>query len=324
MLGAGASHAYGFPLGADLRDDIIRSARDPSYYPSVIKSYGIKPDEYREMIAVMPKVPTYSIDAFLERRPEFMDAGKKMIAIHLLQREVSGRMFHDIIGVRVAARKGKNSSPVEDWYQYLFNRLASHAPEEFRANQLVVVTFNYDRSLEHYLFESVKEWFKLDDDKTRHMMSSIEFIHLYGSLGKLPWQDGQLDVVPYDSWATQGHREVNIARAADSIKIVSEERQADSTPEFRAARKHIEDASKVLFLGFGFDPVNVERLLPGELIRRRNMCGTLLGLGLHEVQYLERMGMSGFNPNGHPMVETRFHGTTILDFLKNHSSSEML
>lgn len=276
VLGAGASYAYGFPLGVELKDRIY-SLVNSGY----AERLGCSKEEAEEFSLALARTPVYSIDAFLERRPEFINIGKKFIAFCLLPHEKTKVLFEDIIIKRIHSRQSKNTLPVEDWYQYLFN-LLGNSPDQFLKNQLVVVTFNYDRSLEHYIFEGLKNSFNLDDEDCRRAISSIRFIHIYGSLGKLPWQNVDRPDVPYDAWVPDGpwkpdvnHREIEqkkeaqrelINQAAASIKILHE--NPDHTPELVQARNEIQDADKVLFLGFGFHTINVQRLLPGDIIKK--------------------------------------------------------
>jgi hypothetical protein len=312
VLGAGASYAYGFPLGSELRDEIINS----KYSVDTAREYDLDIRQIRDIESVLPYVPVYSIDAFLERRREFIDIGKKLIAIHLLQKEITTGLFDGIVKKRILSRINNDCNPIEDWYQYLFNLLGNN-PEQFKNNQLVVVTFNYDRSLEHYLFESVKNSFNLDDRGCQQSLQSIKFIHVYGSLGKLPWQDGEMPTVKYDAWQDSDKRFVHIRNAANCIKILHE--NTEDTPELLSAREHIREANKVLFLGFGFHTVNVMRLLHKDLAQKETLYGTIKGMDVHKKHELCNLGLKAFTPNW----EGYFYDTTILDFLKYNEASRL-
>ena len=75
-----------------------------------------------------------SVDAFLEHRPEYLQIGKLSIALCIMAHEHEKKLFN-------AQR---------NWYDYLRIKLNSSF-DEFGDNKLSIITFNYDRSIEHYL-----------------------------------------------------------------------------------------------------------------------------------------------------------------------------
>ena len=132
----------------------------------------------------------------------------------------------------------------------------------------------------------------------------------------MTWQDSNLPIVEYDT-CLKSLRAEDIQNAADSIKIFHEGKNPEA---LKAAREHINEAKKVLFLGFGFHPVNITRLLPGSLIGRPSMFGTAMGIDIHAKDEMLKLGFSQFNKD---YVERNFPNTTILDFLQNHSVSRL-
>lgn len=91
------------------------------------------------------------------------------------------------------------------------------------------------------------------------MVQTIPIIHLYGSLGRLPWQKHAVglsqNVTPF---GVESLTYDNLAKAADSIQIISDSNGV--TPEFDKAKEILENADHIYFLGFGFYKKNVERL----------------------------------------------------------------
>ncbi|MCE5187109.1 MAG: hypothetical protein LLF76_13385 [Planctomycetaceae bacterium] len=317
VLGAGASHAYGFPLGIELKDLIYAITQRPIEAYAPLIELGHTVDEIRNLGRALARSPVYSIDAFLERRAEFIELGKKIIAMTLLPYEHSVHLFENPIAVR--SSRNKEFGSVEDWYQYLFNQLGGTLPE-LRQNQLVVITFNYDRSLEYYLYEAIRNSFNLDEQSLRDVMKVVQVIHVYGSLGRLHWQNGDACVIPYEAWnSSQGLKARLIDDAASSIKILHE--NPHNVPELKIAQEYIKSAAKVLFLGFGFNTTNLKRLLPCELIKRPNMYGTDLGLNVHQKREIHKIGMDGFRPDA---IEYCFPNMKILDFLTQSPNSGLL
>ena len=87
VLGAGASMAYGFPSGIELRDNILMELEGVNI--NILRGLGHAPHELENFKKAFTRSPVYSIDAFLERRLEFMDLGKSLNTNHLLPIEKS-------------------------------------------------------------------------------------------------------------------------------------------------------------------------------------------------------------------------------------------
>ena len=144
ILGAGASHVFGFPTGQGLVDEINskltrnKSGNQKGWVQFLVNEFGINEEEifsFQEQL----QYSRISVDAFLEHRPEFIKVGKLSIALNLISREVSQRLFN----------------PNRNWMDYLRQKL--NAPfDEFGENKLSIITYNYDRSFEeHRLSQSV-------------------------------------------------------------------------------------------------------------------------------------------------------------------------
>lgn len=146
------------------------------------------------------------------------------------------------------------ADPKEDWYRYLFAQMDTDKFEDFFRNRLSVITFNYDRSFEHYLFQAIKSGIGHDkeDDKILEILANMPIIHVHGHLGAL-FGDGP----KVRSYSADPSLE-NVKIAMDGIIIVSE---ADRLgPAFPEAQRVIVSSQYLLFLGFGYDKINVQRL----------------------------------------------------------------
>jgi hypothetical protein len=234
ILGAGSSVHCGFPLGMQLINDIART-RNPGR--SLSLPPGWRQDDVDAFITRLSRSGHYSIDAFLETAPESMEIGKFLIASKLKMLEEVDRLF-----------------PPNDsgWYQYLFNCLANDSEQSFDQNQLSVVTFNYDRSLEAYLFHALKARFRMEDGVALKELQKIPIIHVHGSLGAFP----QVSYEPIENPDA-------LLEVSKSIKIISEIRDMGESfcnDEFREAHDTINESQKVFFLGFGFHAENIRRL----------------------------------------------------------------
>lgn len=181
VLGAGASHPFGLPLGIGLRDWVLVNFNGKT--GDAVHLYNTT--EFTEQqvgtfVSALRYSGLQSVDAFLERRPEFMEVGKAIMAIEMVLRE-----NHDVLW-----REGSN------WMLYLYSAMIGNSLEEFGQNEVSFITFNYDRTVEHFLATSVGNSFGKSMDKVAKVMKNIPIIHLHGRLGYLPWQNDK-NTIPY-------------------------------------------------------------------------------------------------------------------------------
>lgn len=124
------------------------------------------------------------------------------------------------------------------------------------ASRLAVVTFNYDRSLEYYLFRTLMAAYRLEREDAAELMHELRIVHVYGQLGMpLFWAGKSGEGRAYNPDTSDLDL---VERAAKQLKIVRRSHQIEE--EFKTARKWIGEAQKVCFLGFGYDETNIERL----------------------------------------------------------------
>jgi hypothetical protein len=239
VLGAGSSLAFGYPLGSNLRQRIIEIESQQN--ESLLSVAGLRNDTdtvYR-FIKTFRDSQMYSIDAFLARRPEFADVGKKIIATILLSIEnetALGAIEHE-----------------DHWYRYLFNHITEEQWDRTNFTNLSIITFNYDRSLEHYLLHALKNAYGKSEEETIQKLETLKIIHVYGSLGPTLPKYGT-GYFPYNGKLSPE----KIAAAANEIQVIPEGRNDSET--LTNARNLLAHANTICFLGFGFDRTNIERL----------------------------------------------------------------
>jgi len=287
ILGAGASKPYGFPLGRELlyeiRGGLMGEAHD---FFRTIKEQGIETDHIKDFYEELTYADPPSVDAFLEHRSEFLEVGKVAITLRLIPRENEKSLFNRAFNEL-------------SWYQYLFEELKAPSFDEFAGNNLSIITFNYDRSFEHYFFTVLKHRYDKSDEECAKILSNIPIIHVHGSLGSLPWQNASGR--PY----MPEHTIKEIRAASGQIKVIPE--QEDTSEEFELAFKIMDTASEIYLLGFGYNVDNLRRLKIREF-DKRHPTGTALGLG--ESQRNKILGDWG--------IELYKEHNEILEFLKNH------
>ncbi len=126
--------------------------------------------------------------------------------------------------------------------------------DKFDPSWLSIITFNYDRSLEFFLSNSLQSRYgksKADVDKK---LTGLKIHHVYGDLGvdifdQLSYGQTQLDsalLLPAIEYAIK------------QIKIIEDDRAADEY--LSTIQQNLREADRIGFLGFGFDQINVSRL----------------------------------------------------------------
>lgn len=311
VLGAGASMPFGFPSGQLLKDLICQKLRMDYPEPSprlreLLLQIGFKDDHIEDFRQSLLRSPISSVDAFLEHSPDFKDVGKVAISKELLDTENEFQLFAYWQSKRLAQWKG--DEPVlspgvhiddDNWYQLLFTRL--NAPfDDFEKNNICIITFNYDRSLEHYLFTGLRYTYKKAIDECAEKLKAIKIIHVHGSLGPLPWQQSD-NAVPYKGRATIERVKV----ASQNIKIIPEANT--KTDEFDLAFEELKSAKDINFLGFGYHETNMTRLGLKELGSGAPVSGTIYGLSAQDIYRLRNLGLTYMQENFHRFVDERVY-----------------
>lgn len=134
-----------------------------------------------------------------------------------------------------------------DWYQWLLEFLLRNG-KDFPAGRLTVITFNYERSLEHYLWLAFMRAFDLSPRDARLMLEKIEFIHVYGDLGPLLMDGEAKNPVPFGDLG-------QVFVAGERLKLAGMRAESDIQNKIRTA---VADARRLIFLGFGFWRENLE------------------------------------------------------------------
>jgi hypothetical protein len=346
ILGAGASMDYGFPSGKQLIQDIINFLDGPIY--------SLLPDEKQLCIAIAlqryykkkfsrevglqdcrEKVKMFSnsliqaspasIDDFMDKNREdgFDIIGKICIVLCISRYEKPDESFFlNRVEADPKHRYYNASKPYnkyleirEGWYGYLWKKIYEGDDIKTSTKKLTFITFNYDRSLEYFLYVSFKNMLGMSDEKAAEFFNENVYVyHVYGQIGHLVWQSegtvknnyGRLSLKPIvectPSFLNGEIRDTNdlILRNA---KIKSAEKCSDDilslADEIRTytqatlANKdwileRVDKVKVVFFLGFGYHPQNLGWLK--EVMRysvNYSTVGTTYGLGKLQVTRIE-------------------------------------
>ncbi len=191
-----------------------------------------------------------------------------------------------------------------DWYTYLYRQMIQglETPKELlrvNENKVSFITFNYDRSLEHFLFTALHGLLKnaeIPKEKLSDKLIKIPIVHVYGKIGYLPWEKhftSSEDCVPY---AADQIPPGNIAvKTHGHIKLIYDERKG--SPELEKAKELISNADRIFFLGFGYDEMNISILDLPDLLRGKFVLGTALNSTEKERDQIEtKLGFRDVDP----------------------------
>ncbi|MCH7827247.1 MAG: hypothetical protein IIC75_04620 [Bacteroidetes bacterium] len=295
ILGAGASKPYGFPTGLELRKDIIfnllpllrenidkiKIGSDFDRNPFIIK--------IKELIGTFQKSSTSSIDLFLTRDKDFYHLGKQIITILLANYEIKSKFREEI----------ENSE--YDWYFNFYEALTkdiinSDEISKFAKNKVSVITFNYDRSLEHFLYESLVNSFRSKEGEIEDLMRKFKIIHVYGKLALLPWEFPN-GGVEYGSVNLMYDFEVY----SKNLQIIYDERETKTEEIVELISK----AKKIFFLGFGYAEENLTAIGFDQTILNldQRIYGTAYKLTEAEIT----KNITRLRANNNHMVPGKFH-----------------
>ena len=108
-------------------------------------------------------------------------------------------------------------------------------------------------------------------------VSSLNIVHVFGQVAKLAWQDG--GGVEY----RRDIKGINVAAAAKNLRIIYEEE--NKNPDLGKAKRLINEAYRVFFLGFGYAKKNLGVLgIPGVFGAQQRIYGTALSLTDREIE----------------------------------------
>lgn len=249
ILGAGSSEK--FPLGENLVREIIAGIEFSKN--SNLHDLGISELDYVNFIKQLRFNDPNSIDVFLEENPYHIKIGRIAIAQNLIKKEDELQLFPP------------NSSP-NNWYKTFVDELRISKYRTFSSNSVTIFTYNYERSLEHYLTKIIQHRMGVKEEDAKLIRNKIPIYYLHGSLGSLNEKDSN-----FRSYETKIN--VNTLRiASNSIRIISE--QSDDYECQQQLRTALTNAENIFFFGFGFHPVNMKRLMRAglrEALSRQNV-----------------------------------------------------
>jgi len=180
--------------------------------------------------------------------PKFNEIGKFCISLVLLQSELESVLHQEN----------------ERFYDYFFDLIFPN-PKMINTNKCHFITYNYDLSLEKYLFDFFTG-FNLRSDEVIEKISDLNIIHLHGKLHEL--EHFETNGREYGKFDITNDL---ITNCAESIKIFTEAKNEDSS--YTSAYAKIFESDLVYFLGFGYDETNLKNLQVTNISEHKKIRG---------------------------------------------------
>jgi hypothetical protein len=242
VLGAGASVDFQFPTGWGLLRKVVEEFRVDTQSRLILKNcMPISDEAMNSFVKALDQSGENSVDTFLEKREQFIDLGKAMMAVILIRLEHEINLF--------------SGSAQTNWMRYLLSKMQGKTLDDFAKNEVAFITFNYDRSLEHFLCTTLSHSFgKTEEECGAIIVDRIPIVHLHGQLGFLPWQKSKTSR-PYGDAIDSRVLDMCVRE----VKIVHEGIE-NRKAQFDQAKNFLHKADRIYFLGVGFNNVNLDRL----------------------------------------------------------------
>lgn len=243
ILGAGASKNYGFPTGWDLAQELLKWPSSPPY---AVSFFG-NPDIYQEFkieFECFLKGGGSSIDSFLASRhgDRFLRPARLAMSLIISKYEIEDHLM--------------NPRQTDDhWYQIFYERITKGKSwETLDLSEITVITFNYDRSLEYFVNQSLEKDFNPSEYDLGQKMQTFDLTHVYGTIG-LPWKgDG------YERYAPRDPTD-SYALITSRLKLIGEDvgKRSEEAIQNKIKSK-LNEAETICFLGFGYESDNIKIL----------------------------------------------------------------
>jgi hypothetical protein len=297
IIGAGASKEAGLPIGTELIDIVAdrlnyqsrdgvpdRNSGDPDII-DVLQQYANTRPEMNAYLAAAARIRdgviySNSIDSFMDIHKDdsrIQMCGKLAIVKTILDAERKSGLW-----INAGSNEFIDLANLKSTWFFTFMRNVSDGVRrgeiERIFKQVSFIIFNYDRCFEHFLFHALQANYGIDGKKSASLMRTLKIIHPYGTIGDLPWQDG--NGIPYGFTANRA----NLQNMASRIKTYTE--QVEEGDELAAIRNEVKISDTLVFLGFSYHPQNMRLLKPHTECSAPKVFGTAVGIAASDMEII--------------------------------------
>ncbi len=223
------------------------------------------------------------IDSFLNDNPTLRDMGRTLIAYEILKAEASMSDGRPTNGNRkdesdrIRKQHGLASVPdfKDNWYRFLVDKMIEGCVEskDLLKNRVKIITFNYDVSLEHYLYTRLDRIDRFETDDIMEFLNNNLITHMYGAIRGNAFEEADYgadfgNAVNHDRQHKSGfkHRLELAYKHSKGIDVIDKQKSLaikGSEIGERISRDYLrgnQAAQNIFILGFGFYEDNIDIL----------------------------------------------------------------
>jgi hypothetical protein len=332
IVGAGASNEVGIPFGREFLEIISQKLNFKWKGPSLDPDLGDSDilDAIQQHAHDRPSLNGYleaaqriregilfsrSIDAFVDVHRDdhrIQKLGKLAIAKTILEQEQRCHMY-----IAPSESSFQDVARLNDSW---FVHLARGLNEGVRLGgingifeKISFIVFNYDRCVEHLLYNALQKHHGIDATDARSVMELLRIFHPYGKIASLPWQgEGG---IPFGFPVNRA----NLLKTAGQIKTYTE--QIEDNETLKGIRQEIATAETLVFLGFSYLPTNMKILDPGPKCGVQRILGTAYGISASDTEEIQVQVQALVHKN--PGLQIR-RDLTCLRLLQDYSRTLFL
>lgn len=259
LLGAGASMAYGFPTGNELKRQIIELEvkKDSIFYKIIKNKKNINENDLQNELGDLEvelanffksfkESSANTIDSFVARNNEYAALARIIVGFLLLE---SSRGANYIVD-ELSFEEDANELSPKHWISSYLNKRIGLDYRNYLKKPDCFISFNYDLLLESR-FERYLAYQTIDSDlknrATSIVYDELPIFHIYGKLDRysLMTMTNALD-------RNEVPNLIDLLSASQGIKFIDREEVA----WYGSLRDIITKAKRLIILGYGYDVEN--------------------------------------------------------------------
>ena len=306
ILGAGASFEVGFPLGSKMKEMISHKLNFKSDSVGRLSGSGEMnivgrlQNKYRtnfnEYIDVCRQISSGillsdSIDDFIDKHrhdERIAICGKLAIAFSIMEAESQSNLYVDpsnCYNTILFQSLGNN------WYTKFYSLLTKGIPKSDLGNifeNLTVINFNYDRSLEHFLVHALSKDYIIEKKEVIDLVKKLTIFRPYGSI---------------DHNVQFGSNKLpDLDNIISNLKTYTE--KVEEGEELKQVRSAIKESNAIVFLGMAYHINNMTLLKCDCDMRRKTIYATRKGISDHDIPVVKHRILSLSNQDTVGEIDT--------------------
>lgn len=332
ILGAGASKEVGFPIGLELKSVISNKldlrfdfgdrqvgTGDVTIYTALRQQYQNRINDYLHACWQIRDgiILSDSIDDFIDAHQhdeKIAVCGKLAIARGILEAERNSKLFFKLNNVEDTI---DFKSVDKTWYSKFYRLLTKQTTKaklDSIFDNVTLINFNYDRSLEHFLVHALTVHYRIKIEEAQNLVQKLNIYRPYGSVGSYFGR-----IKPFVEFGFSGVRPVN--EVTLNLKTYTE--QVEEGDELKVIQQAIQSAEVLVFLGMAFHPNNMKLLHSEVRTKAKRIYATRKGISDHDLgvvtsQIDEMIGRAGIKRRNNSKPDDIFFAQECCDLFEEY------